>query len=82
MSFCLDDRAELLYGPDAPSFSENGRPQARVGEVPATAVFGVLSSGDLFDQDKTRMLAGVPFEPGTPDKSIAVPDRLVDPPQL
>src|SRR5215203_2206955 len=42
MMFCLDDGAELLYGPAAPLLPEEGWPKAGVEGVdePATAILG------------------------------------------
>ena len=59
MMFCLDDGAELLYGPAAPLVPEEGRPEAGVvrEEEPATAVFGARPSGS-FPDAKTRLFEG------------------------
>lgn len=59
MMFCLDDGAELLYGP------------ASIGE-PSTAVFGLPSSGGGSDSEKTHLFGQEPEGASQYANSIAV----------
>src|SRR5687767_1679289 len=74
MMFCLDDGAELLYGPAAPHLPEEGWPQAGVvgADGPATAILHSTDAAaeagtkaQIFTTDRTALLSSdtVPTAP-------------------
>lgn len=70
MMFCLDDGAELLYGPAAPLLHEEGWPKAKVVGVdePQTAIL----VGDGRHENATVLFDDLAIVHSVPENSIAV----------